>query len=318
MLKNQKYFIQRQIKWLAGQNLPPEEILQKSLTILDDTAVTNQAIKDYKNSKNLITTLNQLEIIQLDTDLIPLIEKSDRETPKNISSIITLLDTNETISQTFSLLKARLSAGLSYALWLSIVAVSVLSIISLKVLPQFEEIFDGFGAELPAATKLALAWQDSFFSPTLIGGIFIIFITFLLISVHLLKKHNNPNPLLFYIPFIRGVIQFTSLLQWLTHVQLLNAAGYSIQKCFEKLLPEPALLNKYMPYIKSELITAEKIGNLNTEFNFQTNHLNLLAEDIITKAARNLIALVMVFVVSYVMFTIFASYLPIFQLGAVV
>lgn len=328
MIKNlqqtQKQFIQRHIRELVEQDLKAEEILQKSLTILDDSSITKQALKDLERSGSLTKTLHQLDIIRLDESLIKVIESQEGLKAPSSQSIVALLDANETITDSFRLLKTRLTVGLAYALWLSIIATAVFSIISLKVLPQFDDIFSGFGAELPGFTRMALDWQSSLFSPGIIGLLFVLLIGYLLVSVQLLSKqrvvyqHNLQSWILTKIPFIKNVINFSKDIDWLSQLKILSSTGLSIKDSLAHISKLPTSLKKHLPDMITELKAAEKIGNIDTEFKYQSHQLNQLAEKIVTNAARNLVGVVMIFVVSYVIFTIFASYLPIFQLGAVI
>ena len=318
MLESEKQFIRRQIKEFIKRDLSEEEILDKSLSILKSPEMTNKAIESYKKSNDLVKTLSELGVIELNQSLLNVLEEKESKSAWTIDALISLLDTNETISQTFSLLKARLSAGLSYALWLSITSTTVFSLIVIKVLPQFKEMFDGFGAELPQATNLAIAWHNSLLSPDIIGLLFIFLIGSLLILIHILSKNKTPKRIMYLIPFINKVIHFTDVIRWLGQLQVLSSSGIKLKTCFDKLPIEKSLLKNLSPDMTKELFAAESIGNLETELTFQSNQLTNLAEETVVKAARRFVTIVMALVATYVAFTIYACYLPIFQLGAVI
>lgn len=318
MLETQKLFIQRQLTELVNRDLSSKEVLEKSLTILRSKETTDKALAKLKDCGSLTKTLHQLNIIQLEQSTLDVVAAEERLSSHSNIAFTTLLDTNQTIGETFNLLKMRLSIGLGYALWLSIIATTIFSIITLKVLPQFEELFMGFGAELPQFTQMALSWQNSFFSPTVIGVLFTLIIIYLLVSIHRLSKNNIQRSMLSKIPFIRNVLNFTENIRWLSQLRILRSTGLDLNNCLEKLKSHPGTLKKYSPDLISELKAADEINNLENELEYQIHQLNQLAEKIVTNAARNLVAVVMAFVISYVVFTIFASYLPIFQLGAVI
>ena len=318
MLETQKLFVQRHIRELAKQSLQPVEILQKSLLIVNSPDITKKALQTFENSGSLTKTLHQLDIIQLGQPLLDAIESQEKTAAQGNTSFIAILDANETISESFNLLKIRLSIGLGYALWLSLLATTVFSIINIFVIPQFEDLFAGLGAELPGFTRLALDWNDSLFSPAVVGALLVFMVGFLLFSVNSLNRPKAINELLSKMPFVKQVINLTKDIRWLSHLRVLNSTSLNIDSCVEKLSGQPDRFKKYAPHMINQLRIAEKIGTLETEFDFQSHQLNQLAEKIVIKAARNLIAVIMVIVVSYVIFAIYASYLPIFQLGAVI
>jgi len=324
MQESQKLFIQRHIRELIKQDIEPRYLLEKSLNILDDSKIAKQALVYFDETNSLTKTLHHLNVIQLDKPLLDAVAKQERNHSLKNVSFVTLLDANQTITETFKFLKARLSVGLGYALWLSLVATTIFSIISLKVLPQYREIFTSFGADLPSYTQLALDWQESLFSPDVIGGLFVLVVGFLLFSVNSLAKQKNLEKeririrLLKRIPFIKRVIEFSKDIRWLSQLKILLSTGMTIEQSLSQLPDQSGALKRHQPEMMNELKAAEKMDSLELEIDYQSNQLNQLAEQIVTKESRYLVSVVMAFVISYVVFTIFASYLPIFQLGAVI
>ena len=65
----------------------------------------------------------------------------------------TLLDRIATYKEKTEQLKAKIKKALKYPMSVIAVAVIVTAILLLKVVPTFEEVFSGFGAELPAFTQ---------------------------------------------------------------------------------------------------------------------------------------------------------------------
>lgn len=57
-------------------------------------------------------------------------------------------------------LKSKIKKALNYPIAVVLIAVVVTSILLVKVVPQFQEIFQGFGAELPAFTLFVIAISD--------------------------------------------------------------------------------------------------------------------------------------------------------------
>lgn len=69
----------------------------------------------------------------------------------------TVLDTIATYKENIEGLKGKIKKALFYPAMIVAVAVIVSAILLLFVVPQFEEVFKGFGAELPAFTQMIVA-----------------------------------------------------------------------------------------------------------------------------------------------------------------
>ena len=68
----------------------------------------------------------------------------------------TLLDRIATYKEKTEVLKAKIKKALNYPIAVVCIAIIVTVILLVKVVPQFEEVFQGFGAELPAFTQLVI------------------------------------------------------------------------------------------------------------------------------------------------------------------
>lgn len=69
----------------------------------------------------------------------------------------TVLDTVATYKENIEALKGKIKKALFYPAMVVAVAVIVSAILLMFVVPQFEEVFKGFGAELPAFTQMIVA-----------------------------------------------------------------------------------------------------------------------------------------------------------------
>ncbi|MDG1000850.1 MAG: type II secretion system F family protein, partial [Pseudomonadales bacterium] len=68
----------------------------------------------------------------------------------------TMLERLATYMEKSEALKAKIKSALSYPISVLVVAGVVSAILLIKVVPQFEEIFAGFGAELPEFTQMVV------------------------------------------------------------------------------------------------------------------------------------------------------------------
>lgn len=68
----------------------------------------------------------------------------------------TLLDRVATYKEKTEALKAKIKKAMTYPIAVVVVAVIVSAILLIKVVPQFEQVFANFGAELPAFTQMVI------------------------------------------------------------------------------------------------------------------------------------------------------------------
>ncbi|MDP9938241.1 type II secretion system F family protein [Ectopseudomonas alcaliphila] len=68
----------------------------------------------------------------------------------------TLLDRIATYKEKTEELKAKIKKAMTYPIAVILVAVIVTAILLIKVVPQFESVFEGFGAQLPAFTMMVV------------------------------------------------------------------------------------------------------------------------------------------------------------------
>ena len=78
------------------------------------------------------------------------------ESGEQSGALETLLDRIATYKEKTEALKAKIKKALNYPIAVIVVAVIVTAILLIKVVPQFEAVFQGFGAELPAFTQVVV------------------------------------------------------------------------------------------------------------------------------------------------------------------
>lgn len=76
-------------------------------------------------------------------------------------SLETLLDRVATYKEKTEALKAKIKKAMNYPIAVVLVAVIVSAILLIKVVPQFQEVFAGFGAELPAFTLMVIGISEA-------------------------------------------------------------------------------------------------------------------------------------------------------------
>ncbi len=85
----------------------------------------------------------------------------------------TMLERVATHREKAQRLKAKLRRAMTYPIAVLCVAMVVSGILLVQVVPQFQQMFAGFGAELPGSTLMVIALSDfaRAWWPTLVGGI---------------------------------------------------------------------------------------------------------------------------------------------------
>ena len=82
------------------------------------------------------------------------------ESGETSGSLETLLARVATYKEKTEALKAKIKKAMNYPIAVVAVAIIVSAILLIKVVPQFQEVFDGFGAELPAFTLMVIGISE--------------------------------------------------------------------------------------------------------------------------------------------------------------
>lgn len=75
-------------------------------------------------------------------------------------SLETMLDRIATYKEKTESLKAKVKKAMTYPIAVLVVALVVSGILLIKVVPQFQDVFAGFGAELPAFTLMVIGFSE--------------------------------------------------------------------------------------------------------------------------------------------------------------
>ena len=95
-------------------------------------------------------------------------------------SLETMLDRVATYKEKTESLKAKVKKAMTYPIAVLLVAVIVSGILLIKVVPQFQDVFAGFGAELPAFTQMVIGLSEfvQAWWWAIVGGAVIAFLIF--------------------------------------------------------------------------------------------------------------------------------------------
>ena len=149
------------------------------------------------------------------------------EAGEQAGALETLLARIATYKEKTEALKAKIKKAMNYPVAVVIVAFIVTGILLIKVVPQFEEVFAGFGAELPAFTQMVINMSRFIQEYWLIiaGGItgFVLFIKQLLKRSQ--KARDNLDRGLLKVPVLGGILDKSAVARFARTLATTFAAG---------------------------------------------------------------------------------------------
>lgn len=123
---------------------------------------------DIEGGNNLATAL-KAHPAYFDDLFVSLVESGEQS-----GALETMLDRIAIYKEKTEALKAKIKKAIKYPIAVVVVAIVVTAILLIKVVPTFQELFEGFGAELPAFTQMVIGmseWMQQWWFVLLIGGI---------------------------------------------------------------------------------------------------------------------------------------------------
>lgn len=149
----------------------------------------------------------------------------------------TLLDRIATYKEKTEALKSKIKKAMNYPIAVVVVAVIVTAILLLKVVPQFEIVFESFGADLPAFTLMVLglskALQDWWLA--LLAGAFLV--GFLIRHAHKNseKFRNSVDRGILKAPVIGDIVYKSSVARYARTLSTTFAAGVPLIEALDSV-----------------------------------------------------------------------------------
>ncbi len=258
----------------------------------------------------------------------------------------TLLDRVATYKEKTEALKAKIKKAMNYPIAVVLVAVIVSAILLIKVVPQFQEVFANFRAELPAFTLMVIglseALQEWWFIVLagLIGGAF----AFKEAHKRSEKFRNWFDRLLLKVPIVGDILYKSSVARFARTLSTTFAAGVPLVDALDSVAGATGnvVFRSATMKVKNDVSTGMQLNfSMRTTGTFPTMAVQMTAigeesgsldemlakvatfyEDEVDNMVDGLTSLMepMIMAVLGVLVggLIIAMYLPIFQLGAVV
>jgi type IV pilus assembly protein PilC len=209
---------------------------------------------------------------------------------------------------------------------LGIVAVAVAIILLIFVIPQFEALFKGFGADLPAFTRMVIGVSRG--APLLIAVLAGLVIWLLLEETALTRilRHERVPDWYSWRRFSFGRIarrQFDILHLWL--VELLLAAQHSPQEALRiaaeimrDVSPKLTIDGTDSSSLHSNLEVSAQLGTLEREVRYLTEHIVIDLPARVDAQVRLLSSGLQIALGVMIGALVIAMYMPIFKLGAAI
>jgi len=148
-----------------------------------------------------------------------------------------LLDRLATYQEKTMALKSKIKSALMYPISVIVVAFLVLTVIMIKVIPAFKDVFKSFGADLPAPTLFVIALSEFFVSywwiifGILIGGGYMFFQTWRRSE----RMQMVMDRLLLKIPVFGALIEKSVIARWTRTLSTMFAAGVPLVEALDSV-----------------------------------------------------------------------------------
>ncbi|MGP4844579.1 type II secretion system F family protein [Marinobacter sp. 1Y8] len=244
------------------------------------------------------------------------------------------------------ILKKKVKKAMTYPIAVVVVALIVTAILLVKVVPQFESLFQGFGADLPVFTQMVVhlsEWMQSYWFIVLIGIVGVIFL--FKESIRRSKKFSDTvDRVVLKIPVMGEIIDKSAVAKFGRVLSTTFAAGVPLVDALDSVAGATgnAVYRDAVHQIKNEVssgtqlqtamrqtnvfpvmavqLTAigEESGNLDEMLSKVADHYEAVVDDMVDNLTALMEPMIMSVLGVLVGGLIIAMYLPIFQMGQVV
>lgn len=268
------------------------------------------------------------------------------EAGEQSGALESMLDRIATYKEKTESLKAKVKKAMTYPIAVIVVAVIVSGILLVKVVPQFEQVFAGFGAELPAFTQLVIRFSEFAQAYWFLIAAGLVALGFGFSEIHKRSKRfrETMDKLVLKAPVAGNIVEKSAIARYARTLSTTFAAGVPLVEALNSVAGSTgnSVFVEAVYRIRDDVSTGQQLNfsmrNTGVFPNMVTQMVAIGEEagaldDMLDKSASyyeeqvdnavdNLTALMepMIMAVLGVLVggLIIAMYLPIFQLGAVV
>jgi type IV pilus assembly protein PilC len=257
-----------------------------------------------------------------------------------------MLDRIATYLEKTELLKKKVKKAMTYPIAVVVVAIIVTAILLVKVVPQFESLFQGFGAELPVFTQFVVElseWMQSWWFVVLLGIVGTIFL-FKEAKRRSQKFSDLIDKYVLKLPVIGEILDKSAVAKFGRVLSTTFAAGVPLVDALDSVAGATgnAVYRDAIDRIKNDVssgtqlqasmrqqdvfpvmavqLTAigEESGNLDEMLAKVAEHYEAVVDDMVDNLTALMEPMIMAVLGVLVGGLIIAMYLPIFQMGQVV
>ena len=149
----------------------------------------------------------------------------------------TLLDRLATYKEKIMAIKGKIKSALFYPISIIVVAFVITAVIMIFVIPAFKELFDGFGADLPAPTLIVMAISTFFVSywwaifGAIVGGLWFFFYTWKRSE----KMQSTMDRLMLKLPVIGAIIRKATIARFSRTLSTMFSAGVPLVEALDSV-----------------------------------------------------------------------------------
>jgi len=257
-----------------------------------------------------------------------------------------MLDRIATYLEKTELLKKKVKKAMTYPIAVVVVAIIVTAILLVKVVPQFESLFQGFGAELPVFTQMVVnlsEWMQSWWFVVLLGIVGTIFL--FKEAIRRSQKFSDVvDKYVLKLPVVGEILDKSAVAKFGRVLSTTFAAGVPLVDALDSVAGATgnAVYRDAIDRIKNDVssgtqlqasmrqqdvfpvmavqLTAigEESGNLDEMLAKVAEHYEAVVDDMVDNLTALMEPMIMAVLGVLVGGLIIAMYLPIFQMGQVV
>ena len=261
-------------------------------------------------------------------------------------SLETLLARVATYKEKTEALKAKIKKAMNYPIAVVAVAIIVSAILLIKVVPQFQEVFSNFGAELPAFTLMVIGISEMLqeYGLYVLGGMIALFFIIREVLRRSLAARNGMDRLLLKAPVFGNIIYNSAVARFGRTLATTFAAGVPLVDALDSVAGATGnvVFKNAVMQIKSDVSTGvqlntsmlstgvfpslalqltaigEESGALDEMLDKVATHYEAEVDNAVDGLTALLEPIIMAVLGVLIGGLIIAMYLPIFQLGSVV
>ncbi|MBP6058659.1 MAG: type II secretion system F family protein [Nitrosomonas sp.] len=257
-----------------------------------------------------------------------------------------LLDRLATYKEKIQAIKGKIKSALFYPISIIVVAFVITAVIMIFVIPAFKDLFEGFGAELPAPTLLVMSISDFFVAywwailGILGGGIY----AFLYTWKRSIPMQRVMDRLMLKLPIFGEVIRKATIARWSRTLSTMFAAGVPLVESLDSvagaagnyiyyeatkniqtevstgnsLMSSMANTNVFPSMVVQMVAIGEESGSLDAMLGKVADFYEAEVDDAVAALSSLMEPVIMVVLGTLIGGMVVAMYLPIFKMGMVV